>query len=59
MLMLQSVLIYGTETFAMKADDLRSLERTERMMVRWMGGVSLKDRSDAVRIYATFLVLIV
>ena len=29
---------------AMKADDLRSLERTERMMVRWMCGVSLKDR---------------
>ena len=24
--------------------DLRSLERTERMMVRWMCGVSLKDR---------------
>ena len=23
---------------------LRSLERTERMMVRWMCGVSLKDR---------------
>ena len=40
----QSVLIYGTETWAMKAEDLRSLERTERMMVRWMCGVSLKDR---------------
>ena len=35
----QSVLIYGTETWAMKANDLRSLERTERMMVRWMCGV--------------------
>ena len=32
------------ETWAMKADDLRSLERTEPMMVRWMCGVSLKDR---------------
>ena len=40
----QSVLIYGTETWAMKADDLRSLERTESMMVRWTCGVSLKDR---------------
>ena len=40
----QSVLIYGTETWAMKAEDLRSLERTESMMVRWMCGVSLKDR---------------
>ena len=29
----QNVLIYGTETWAMKVDDLRSLERTERMMV--------------------------
>ena len=36
--------INGTETWAMKADDLKSLERTERMMVRWMCGVSLKGR---------------
>ena len=28
----------------MKADDLKSLERTERMMVRWMCGEYLKDR---------------
>ena len=31
---------------AMKADDLRSLERTENIMVRWMCGVSLKDRCE-------------
>ena len=37
----QSVLIY---LLTIKADDLKSLERTERMMVRWMCGVSLKDR---------------
>ena len=39
------------------ADDLRSLERTEHKMVRWMCGVSLKDirRSENT----TFLVLIV
>ena len=43
----QSVLIYGTETWAMKADDLRSLERTERMMVRWMCGVPLKNRKHS------------
>ena len=47
----QSVLIYGTETWAMKADDLRSLERTERMMVRWMCGVSLKDRGCSEDLY--------
>ena len=32
----QSVLTYGTETWAMKAEDLHSLVRAERMMVRWM-----------------------
>ena len=42
----------------MKADDLRSLERTERMMVRWMCGVSLKDRKRSED-YAIFLVLTV
>ena len=43
----QSVLTYGigTETWAMKAENLHSLERAERMMVRWMCGVSLKVRS--------------
>ena len=40
----QSVLIYGTEFWAMNVDDLKSLERIERMMVRWMCEVSLKDR---------------
>ena len=47
----QSVVIYGTETWAKKADDLRSLERTERMMVRWMCGVSLKDRKRSEDLY--------
>ena len=29
----QSILIYGTEKWAMKADDLRSLEKTERIVI--------------------------
>ena len=37
--------------WAMKADNLHSLERTERMMVRWMCGVSLKDRKRSVVLY--------
>ena len=41
---LECALTYGTETWAMKKANLHSLERTERMMVRWMCGVSLKDR---------------
>lgn len=40
----RSVLVYGSETWAMRVEDLHRLERTERMMVRWMCGVTLKDR---------------
>ena len=38
----QSVLVYGSETWAMKAEDMQRLERAERMMVRWMCGKTLK-----------------
>ena len=48
----QSVLTYGTETWAMKAENLHSLERAERMMVRWMCGVSLKDRKRSEILYS-------
>ena len=44
----QSVWTYGTETWAMKKANLQSLERTERTMVRWMCGVSLKDRKRSI-----------
>ena len=49
---IQSVLTYRTETWAMKAENLHSLERAERMMVRWMCGVSLKDRKRSVDLYS-------
>ena len=48
----KSALTYGTETWAMKEANLQSLERTERMMVRWMCGVSLKDRKRSVDLYS-------
>ena len=39
--------MYGSETSALKvSDNTQQLERTERMMVRWMCGVSLKDRKS-------------
>src|SRR5664279_5384871 len=31
----------------MKAEDMRRLERAERMMIRWMCGVTLKDRNSS------------
>jgi hypothetical protein len=40
----QSVMIYGSETWATKVEDVNRLVRAERMMVRWMCGVTLKDR---------------
>ena len=40
----QRVLVYGSETWAMKKVDLQRLLRTENKMVRWMSGVTLKDR---------------
>ena len=36
--------MYGSETWATKADDIQRLVRAERAMVRWMCGVKLKDR---------------
>jgi len=38
--------VYGSETWAMKAADMLRLERTEKMMMRWMCGVTLKDRKS-------------
>ena len=40
----QSVMVYGSETWDLKVSDSQLLERTERMMARWMCGVTLKHR---------------
>src|SRR5260221_13778402 len=40
----QRVLVYGSETWPMKVDDMQRLVGTENNMVRWMSGVTLKDR---------------
>ena len=44
--------VCGTETWAMKKANLQSLESMERMMVRWMCWVSLKDRKRSVDLYS-------
>ena len=38
------VLVYGSKTWAMKVVDMQRLLKTENNMVRWMSGVTLKDR---------------
>ena len=37
-------MVYGSETWAMNVEQSVSLERTEMKMVRWMCGVSPRDR---------------
>ena len=48
------VLVYGSETWAIKAEDLARLRRAERMMVRRMCGVSLKDRKRSDELLKPF-----
>ena len=45
----QRVLVYGSETWAMKVTDMQRLLRTENNMIRWMFGVTLKDRRSVRR----------
>jgi hypothetical protein len=42
-----NVLVYGSETWALKVGDVQRMVSTERMTVRWMCGVSLKDRRSS------------
>jgi hypothetical protein len=43
----RSAMIYGSETWPVKVEDTQKLERAERMMVRHMCGVTLKDRKSS------------
>ena len=40
----QNVMIYGGETWPVKADDIQRLHRNEMAMIRWMCGTSLKQK---------------
>jgi hypothetical protein len=46
----RSVMIYGSETWPMRVEDKQRMERTERMMVRRMCGVTLKDKKVCGRV---------
>ena len=47
----RSVMLYGSETWAVKEEDLDHLDRNDMRMIRWMCNTSLKDRkrSDELR----------
>ena len=40
----RSVILYGRETWPMRKDLEDKLDKTEMKMIRWMAGVSVKDR---------------
>ena len=41
---MQRVMAYGSATWPMRVEELRGLERAERMMIRWLCEVTLKNR---------------
>ena len=43
----RSVLLYGCETWAVKEEDTQRIERNDRAMIRWICGVSLKDKRSS------------
>ena len=47
----RSVMMYGSETWPVRAEDMCCMERNDMRMIRWMCNVSLKDRlrSDELR----------
>ena len=43
-------MVYESETWAMNMEQSARLERTDMRMVRWMCGVSLRDRVPSVEL---------
>ena len=41
---------YGSETWPMRVEDMRRLERAVKMMIRWMCGVTLRNRKSSEEI---------
>ncbi len=49
----------GSETWPIKVEDMQRLVRTEKMMIRWMCGVTLKNRISSAELYSRFDVEVV
>ena len=41
---------YGSETWPMRVEDMRRLERAEKIMIRWICGVTLRNRKSSEEI---------
>jgi len=46
----QTVLVNDSDTWAMKVNDIRRLERSENTMLRWMCLVTLKDKRSTTEL---------
>ena len=43
---IRSAMLYGSETWPTKIEDIRKIQRSEMRMLRWMTGVSLSERNS-------------
>ena len=46
----QCVMMYGSNTWPMRVEDIHRLERAEKMMIRWMCGVTLRNGKSSEEI---------
>jgi hypothetical protein len=46
----QCAITHGSETWPMGVEDMRRLERAEKMMIRWMCGVTLRNGKTSEKI---------
>ena len=44
----QSVVVHASETWAVRAEEEQRMERNENVMLRWMCGVTLRDKVPMV-----------
>ena len=46
----QSVMVYASETWAVRVEEEQRMERNENIMLRWMCGVTLRDKVSMVEL---------
>ena len=51
---MRPVLLYGSETWPVKEEDLVRLHRTEMSMLRWMSHATFKDRISSKDLLTKF-----
>ena len=47
---MQSMMLYASETWAVRTEEEQRMEKNENIMLSWMCGVSLKDKVPTVEL---------